>query len=173
MSRGQRETHVYLTADDLDQAREDLQRSWETERRWKWAIDRGSVQSDGPITRSAEIASLRQQALKAERDALAAAIPKDINYQLRQAGSELKSAERELASLQKERGWSSGSVLGRAAGELVHARNRAFQNKLAAENKDYSRGIRRDARRHAPALNERAELPKRSWRSCSGPRSRS
>ena len=157
MSRAKEETHVYLTADDLDQAREDLQRSWETERRWKWAIDTGSVHSDAPITPSAEIASLRQQALKTERDALATAIPKDINYQLRQAGYELKSAERELASLKEERGWRSGGELGRAAGELAFARDRAFQNKLAAENKDRPRGIRRDARRHAQDDIERVE----------------
>ena len=157
MSRAKEETHVYLTADDLDQAREDLQRSWETERRWKWAIDTGSVHSDAPITPSAEIASLRQQALKTERDALATAIPKDINCQLRQAGYELKSAEWELASLKEERGWRSGGELGRAAGELAFARDRAFQNKLAAENKDRPRGIRRDARRHAQDDIERVE----------------
>jgi conjugative relaxase-like TrwC/TraI family protein len=157
MSRAREETHVYLAADDLDQAREDLARSWETERRWKWAIDTGSVRSDAPITPSAEIASLRQQALKAERDALAAAIPKDISNLARQAGYELKSAEWELALLKKERGWRSGGELGRAAGELAFARRHAFQNKLAAENRDRPRSIRRDARRHDQADIERVQ----------------
>ena len=158
MSRAREETHVYLAADDLDQAREDLCRSWETERRWKWAIDTGSVQTDTPGTPSTEIASLRQRALKAERDALAAAIPKDINYLLRQAGYELNAAQRELASLRKERGWRSGGELGRAAGELVSARQRAFQNERSAANKDYSRAIRRDARRWAQADLDRVQV---------------
>ena len=157
MSRAREESHVYLAADDLDQAREDLCRSWETERRWKWAIDTGTVQSGPPAMPTAEIASLTRQALKAERDALAAAIPKDINYLLHQAEYELKGAERELASLKKERGWRSGGELSRAAGELVAARQHAFQNKLTAENKDYSRGIRRDARGRAQADFERVE----------------
>ena len=112
VSRAREETHVYLAADDLDQAREDLCRSWETERRWRWAIDTGSVQTDTPGTPSTEIASLRQRALKAERDALAAAIPKDINYLLRQAGYELNAAQRELASLRKERGLAVGRRAG-------------------------------------------------------------
>jgi hypothetical protein len=47
--------------------------------------------------------------------------------------------------------------LGQAAGELVFARQHAFQNKLTVENKDYSRGIRRDARRRAQADFERVE----------------
>ena len=165
MSRAREETHVYLAADDMEQAREDLCRSWETERRWKWAIDTGAPQLDGkklkkpePAAPSTEIPSLRQQALRAERDALAAAIPKDINYLVRQAGHELKSAERELASLKKERGLRSGGELGRAAGELVHARQHAFQNKLTTENKDYSRGIRRDARRRAQTDIERVQI---------------
>ena len=69
--------------------------------------------------------------------------PRTLNY--RAPSGRLRTEElpeRELASLQEvERGGSSGGELGRAAGELVHAKQHAFQNKLAAENKDYSRGI--------------------------------
>jgi hypothetical protein len=158
MSRAKEETHVYLVADDLDQAREDLYRSWETERRWRWAIDTASVQTDTPGAPSTEIASLRQQALKAERDALAAAIPKDVSYLLHQAGYELNAAERDLASLAKERAWRSGGELGRAAGELASVRYHAFQNERTAANKDYSRAIRRDARRWAQADLERVQV---------------
>ncbi len=157
MSRAREETCVYLAADDLDQAREDLCRNWETERRWKWAIDTGSVDSSAPRVPSAEIASLRQQALQAERDALAAAIPKTLTSQLRQAESDLRSATWNLESLQKEHGRQSGGELGRAAGELVSARQHAFRNELEAKNKDRPRGIRRIARRAAEADRERVE----------------
>jgi hypothetical protein len=100
---------------------------------------------------------LRQQALKAERDALAAAIPKDMSNLARQAGYELTSAEWELASLKKERGCRSGGELSRAAGELAFARHHAFQNERTGGNKDRPRGIRRDARRHAQADIERVQ----------------
>ncbi len=158
MSRAREQTNVYLAADDLDQAREDLCRSWETERRWKWAIDTGSVGSDTPGTPAERIASLRQQALQAERDALAAAIPKTLTSQLRQAESDLRAATRNLDSLHEERGLRSDGELGRAAAELLSARQDAFQHERMAANKDYSRAIRRIGRRAAPADNERIQV---------------
>ncbi len=63
MSRAKEETHVYVAADDADQAADDLARSWAEERRWRWAID------------TATPASLRREALMAERAMLAAAVP--------------------------------------------------------------------------------------------------
>jgi conjugative relaxase-like TrwC/TraI family protein len=48
MSRGREESHVYVVADDLNQAKEDLHRNWENERRWSWAIDTGTPQPDDP-----------------------------------------------------------------------------------------------------------------------------
>jgi hypothetical protein len=163
MSRAREQTNVYLAADDRDQAREDLCRNWETERRWKWAIDTGSnrtekLDPDAPRVPSAEIASLRQQALQAERDALAAAIPQTLTSQLRQAESDLRSATRNLDSLHEEHGLRSGGELGRAAGELVSARQHAFRNELEAKNKDRPRGIRRIARRAAEADIERIQV---------------
>jgi len=41
MSRAREQTHVYLVADDADQAREDLVRDWSASRRVRWAIDTG------------------------------------------------------------------------------------------------------------------------------------
>ena len=158
MSRARENTQLYLAADDLAQAREDLCRSWETERRWKWAIDTGSVGSDTPGTPAARIASLRQQALQAERDALAAAIPQPLTAQLRQAESDLRAATRDLDSLQKERGLRSDGELGQAAAELLSARQDAFQHERMAANKDYSRAIRRIGRRAAPADIERIQV---------------
>ena len=158
MSRAREQTNVYLAADDLDQAREDLCRSWETERRWKWAIDTGSVGSDTPGTPAERIASLRQQALQAERDALAAAIPKTLTAQLRQAESDLRAATGIWTALQKERGLQSDGELGRAAAELLSARQDAFQHERMAANKDYSRAVRRIGRRAAPADIERIQV---------------
>ena len=68
---------------------------------------------------------------------------------------ELNAAERTLATLREERGRYSDGGLGKAAGELFHARDRAFQHERTAQNKDYSRAIRRDARRQAGPDGER------------------
>ena len=157
MSRAREQTQLYLGADDLDQAREDLCRNW------KWAIDTGSnrtatLDPDAPRVPSAEIASLRQQALQAERDALAIAIPKTLTSQLHQAESDLRAAPRNLDWLSKERGLRSDGELGRAAAELFSARRDAFQHERMAANKDYSRAIRRIGRRAAPADNERVQV---------------
>jgi hypothetical protein len=158
MSRAKEQTYLYLTADDLDQAREDLCHSWETERRWKWAIDTGTPQPGTPELESPEPAALRKLALQAERDALEAAIPKRIQYKLETATYELRSAERALVTLREERGRYAGGELGNAAGELFYARDRAFQNERIAENKDYARSIRRDARRQSGPDIERVTV---------------
>ena len=173
MSRAREQTNVYLAADDLDQAREDLCRSWETERRWKWAIDTGSVGSDTPGTPAERIASLRQQALQAERDALAAAIPKTLTAQLRQAESDLRAATRNLYALHKEHGLQSDGELGRAAAELLSARQDAFQHERMATNKDYWRAIQRVGRRAATAASNGSRWRKNGSRSCSAARRRS
>jgi len=107
---------------------------------------------------SAEIASLRQQALQVERNALAAAIPQTLTSQLRQAESDLRATTRNLEWLQKERGLRSDGELGRAAAELLSARQDAFQHERMAANRDYSRAIRRIGRRAVPADNERVQV---------------
>ena len=76
MSRAREETHVYLAADDLDQAREDLCRSWKTERRWQWAIDTGTPEVDGRESRPEAPASLEREALGQEQAGLRAALPR-------------------------------------------------------------------------------------------------
>ena len=73
MSRAREQTHLYLAADDLAQAKEDLERSWATERRWRWAIDTGT-----PEVTQRDRSSLRREALLSEYQALAAAVPCDV-----------------------------------------------------------------------------------------------
>ena len=55
MSRAREHTHLYVAADDLAQAKEDLQRAWASERRWRWAIDTGTPEIDGPEINGPEI----------------------------------------------------------------------------------------------------------------------
>ena len=62
MSRARERTHLYLVADDLDQAREDLARHWERERRERWAIDTGTPQPGAAELEPPEPAALRKLA---------------------------------------------------------------------------------------------------------------
>ena len=75
LSRARDETHVYLCADDPDQALEDLCRSWATERRWKRAIDTGTPEVAGRESQAKAPASLEREALRQEQAGLYAAQP--------------------------------------------------------------------------------------------------
>ncbi len=98
-------------ADSVEQAAEDLGRSWGQSRRIGWAIDRGTP-GDGrqvdAASRSAEdtiAASLRRARLSAERDALAAAIPPDPGYAHHTAEGRVRQLTMQLADLDKCEGW--------------------------------------------------------------------
>jgi hypothetical protein len=143
MSRAKEETHLYLAADDMAQAEDDLERSWGQERRWHWAIDTGTPD----VAQREEPPSVRREALVAEYRALAAAVPLDVTAALRHAISERDHAARQLDALRRDQSFRSGGELGQAVGELVMARQDLFRSKVDAQNKDYSRAIRRDARR--------------------------
>jgi hypothetical protein len=146
MSRAKEQTHVYVAADDADQASEDLARAWAQERRWRWAIDTGTP---GPDIKAP--ASLRREALVAERAMLAAAVPPDVSAGLRQARHDRDVAARELEVLRADGGRGAAGELGRAAQELGSARQRRYMNEQLAQDKQWSRGARRDARRWAQA----------------------
>ena len=146
MSRAREETHLYLAADDLDQAREDLQRSWDTERRWKWAIDTGAPRFDGSQAQQREPASLRHQALRDEYSALLAAFPRLVTDELRQAKDERDVAARRLGGLRSDFGQGMDGELGKAATELFEARRSRFGHQRIATDRYQSWRNRWEAR---------------------------
>jgi conjugative relaxase-like TrwC/TraI family protein len=173
MSRAKEHTHVYVAADDLDVAREDLLRAWQRERRWRWAIDTGTPEINGPEINGPEIngpeingqevearepASLRRQALVAERATYKAAFPMDRTEERRQATSERAAAVRQLDRLHLDQGRTSGGELGQVAGELSAARLHRLANERAAHDKDLSRKFRRGARHLAEAAARRERV---------------
>jgi conjugative relaxase-like TrwC/TraI family protein len=172
MSRAREETHVYLAADDVDQAREDLARSWATERRWQWAIDTGTPQIEGREIGSREVgkeplnnavpAALRREALVAERAMLDAAVPAHVGAELRQATRDREDAVRNLDRLRSSEGLYAGGELGRAAEEMFEARWGRGRSQQIAENKYQKRGVRRDAKHRAEewAVKEQAAAKK-------------
>ena len=79
MSRARDTSHVYVAADDLDQAVEDLTAEWSSERRQRWVLDVDEPAIDDR-TRRPSLArrtesTLRLERLRSERDALQAVAP--------------------------------------------------------------------------------------------------
>ena len=83
MSRARERSTVYVVADDVDQAREDLVREWSAERRPSWVIDSGTPLTDpAAVEASMGVAKPMRDALRrgrtaAERAAIAAVTPPD------------------------------------------------------------------------------------------------
>jgi conjugative relaxase-like TrwC/TraI family protein len=156
MSRAREETHVYLAADDIDQAREDLARSWTTERRWQWAIDTGTPELDVK-----EPAALKREALEAERAMLDAAVPAHVAADLRQATRDREDAVRNLDRLRTSEGLYAGGELGRAAEEMFEARWGRGRSQQVADNTYQKRGVRREARHSAEEWAVKEQVAKK------------
>jgi len=156
MSRAREETHVYLAADDIDQAREDLARSWATERRWQWAIDTGTPELDVK-----EPAALKREALVAEQAMLDAAVPAHVAADVRQATHDREDAARNLDRTRTSEGLYAGGELGRAAEEMFEARWGRGRSQQIAENKYQKRSVRREARHQAAEWDVKEQAAKK------------
>jgi hypothetical protein len=139
LSRARDETHVYLCADDLDQAREDLCRSWATERRWKWAIDTGTPGIVGQEPQLREPVSLEREALEQEQAGLYAAMPRYLPDEIRAARDRCRAAEAQLSRLRSNNGIDWGGPMGEAANELFAAHRAHFDHQLHAKDSLLSR----------------------------------
>lgn len=92
MSRARGTSHVYVVADDVDQAVEDIGAEWRREARQRWVLDTDEVAEDGPrrpdLARRTD-STLRTTRLQAERDAVAAVAP-DAEDRLRVLDAQLR-----------------------------------------------------------------------------------
>jgi len=79
MSRARGTSHVYVVADDLDQAAEDLTVEWSADRRQRWVLDLDEPATDDRVRRPSLArkteSTLRLARLRAERDAVQAVAP--------------------------------------------------------------------------------------------------
>ncbi len=139
MSRARAETHVYLCADDLDQAREDLCRSWVTERRWKWAIDTGTPVVAGRDSQPKAPASLEREALEQEQAGLYAAMPRYLRDEISAAKDRCRAAEAELSRLRSNNGAGWGGAISEAANDVFAANRTHFDHQLHANDTFLSR----------------------------------
>jgi len=148
MSRARACSKVYVVADDLSQATEDLGRDWATERRWRWALDTGTP---GPAPERPDRALdriLARAALRRERDALAALVPPD-------ARAERQALERRIDHLKSRLdNLRTGRSPGHGVEELDRVWARARRERVEAERRSDDPFLSRRDRRH---WRERAE----------------
>jgi hypothetical protein len=174
MSRARHEAFVYAVADDVDQAKGDLTQDWAHDRRQHWALDTGT-----PTTSVADLEHepgrpdqlqtvIRQARLRAERDAVAAAIPPDVSGTLREARRQLAALEARRHDLETR--WpdlladARGSCRRRppAAGHPHRGRGAPGRRRMAVPIASAHRPLR--APGSTPATRRRADaLERRLW----------
>ena len=160
MSRAKEQTTVHVVADSVEQAVEDLARSWRHSRRIGWAIDTGRPAGE-EVAREvvAEVAqpaaaALRHARLVAERDALRAAIPADPGFS-HDAQRRVQRLENELKDLDRGEGW--GVWRETPVGEAARAWSHAVEEHRTWKARAEGRGLleRRQLRRQAEQARER------------------
>ena len=163
MSRARERSTVWVIADDVEQAVEDLQRDWRQQRRQRWAIDSGTPSTD-PMAVEADSGAapsirnaLLQARLRAERDAVAAAIPRNVTTELRDTQAAQVAERQALADLSTGAGRWEGTMVGgvaRAIAETEATRRRAIWR---TNSPSLPRGEIREAKRTIKAADAQLE----------------
>jgi hypothetical protein len=175
MSRAREEAFVYIVVDDVSQAKGDLAQDWSHDRRQHWALDAGTPSSSvadlehAPEAPSRLQAVIREARLRAERDALASAIPTDVT-------NRLSDARRELAVLEARRhdletgGPAYWHTPEGTAGAAVHRlAERIDAEHRRAEDPHASRSERRTARYEIRDLTPQLDDAMGHWKVVAGP----
>jgi hypothetical protein len=147
MSRARQESTVHVVADNLDQAVEDLTRDWAVDHRARWAIDSGTPATEPLAVEHHDHApagmraALRHARLDAERQAVAAAIPRDPSPEIGEVDRQLAARRRNHTDLLTGRGRYLGTPEGDAARQLILARQEYSdaQRHLAASDSWWDR----------------------------------
>ena len=154
---------MYLVADDVDQAVDDLRWSWSQSKRIGWAIDQGVPHHKRRPGREREAvsASLRHARLVAERQALASIIPQDPGFAFRRAEGRVRQLESALVDLERAEG--TRALRGTRVGAAAVALNEATEERrrLMARAERAGGRERRQLRRQADAAAVR-EAPLRA-----------
>jgi hypothetical protein len=111
MSRARDTSHVYVAADNLGQAVEDLRADWTVDRRQRWILDVDAPARDGLAVRPSlaprMAAALRAAQLRAERDAVTAVAPSAVE-RLRRLDLQLRLTSLEAPPQIRDRGRELG-----------------------------------------------------------------
>ncbi|MFN8038893.1 MAG: hypothetical protein U0Q07_06750 [Acidimicrobiales bacterium] len=163
MSRARQCATVWVVADDVDQAAEDLRRDWPREQRQRWAIDSGTPSAEphqverDPRAEPSLRNALQQARLRAERDAVAASIPADCAADLHAARQRLTGQRKALADLETGTGQWAGTKIGDVAVVVAYC-ERARQAAVRRSTSPWaSRGEIRTAKRDVNQAGRRLE----------------
>jgi len=175
MSRARHHATVWVTADDIDQAAEDLKRDWPQERRQRWAIDSGTPATD-PIdierNRQANPAlrnALRHARLHAEQSAVVAGVPSDVTAELR-ANQVAQRAERQaLADLKNGSGRWSGTKVGNVAQAIERTEQSRQQAVSRSNSRSLSRSDARDVKRTIKDADARLDQLRERYETLAAP----
>jgi hypothetical protein len=169
MSRAKERSTVYVVADSLEQAAEDLQREWSSERRPFWAIDSGTPAThalaveDEPDAPEEMREALRRARLSAEREAVAAVIPPDPTSELVRSNQTLAQLQQRCADLPVGRGVYAHSEIGTAARELQHAAGKRSQAEAFARIENMPRRMKRSWRKDTKLWAAEADRANVVW----------
>jgi DNA repair exonuclease SbcCD ATPase subunit len=144
MSRATDCSTIYVVADSVEQAAEDLRREWSVERRLTWAIDQVPVAGRRLAAQRRDVESvLRRGRLQAERRAMLAAVPADPTAAIRSTERELERLRRRRADLEEGRGTYANHPVNRAALDHEQAQENVARLRVAVQNRRLSRRERR------------------------------
>ncbi len=144
MSRAKEASTVWVVADDLDQAREDLVRDWSRELRPRWAIDTSQAVDESLALEHERRQSLcihdglRRARLEAEARAVVSAAPPDLRPQLAVVESQLRDLDQAERDLQYGRGVWEDTAVDEAYRHMISARHRRWEADKWARSPDES-----------------------------------
>ena len=175
MSRAKERTTLYPVADDLEQAVEDLGRSWSASRRIGWAIDRSMPSKDSQAVRAAKEkdqtapANHRHARLVAEREALSSVIPADPGWEYHRLEREVQRMNLRLDALDKGDGW--GELRGTPVGEAAVAWKQALGEQQRCLSRAEHAGLRErhQLRKQAARVGERVGPLREAFEALAGP----
>jgi hypothetical protein len=175
LSRAWERSTLYVVADNLDQAAEDLVRAWSTSRRLQWAIDT-AVPAPGagerehrPKTDPQLSAALRHGRLVAERDAIVAAVPPDWRDQVMANLHHLLTVRDRREDLVRGTGRYEHTPAGEAARERAEARRHREWAEHMAASPSTPRRQRRSFRHEAEVWSGREVAANARWERLAGP----
>ena len=164
MSRAKERSTVYVVADSVEQATEDLRREWSAERRPAWAIDSGT-----PVTDPAAVevntrvaapmrAALRRARLVAKHDAIQAVIPPDPSAAIQAAELEHRRLQRQRNDLAAGTGRYAGGPIAGAMRRLHRAEANVERLESNLERSKQSRKERRGWRAEMAEWRQRVSV---------------
>jgi conjugative relaxase-like TrwC/TraI family protein len=170
LSRARDTVTVHCVADDLDQAVEDLGRDWSQDRRQRWTLDTDVPAAAGQRTRPSLLpgteVGLRLGRLRAERDAILAAMPTDPGAELARLATERNQFEVRLRELRTGTGRHEQTDVGHAARQLADARRNLERVAREARSPQLSRRQRRKVEAVVEPHRAAFDIAAQDWRRC-------